>query len=47
MQQKADAAEHTPKKESERLALNGLDLRLGSRLHHLAQRPSTRSSHRG
>jgi len=34
----AEAALLTPVRESERLAMNGIDLRLGSRLHHLAQR---------
>jgi len=38
--EKAEAAQHTPERESERLAMNGLEVRLGSRLHHLAQRRS-------
>jgi len=36
--QQSEAALHTPTRESERLAMNGIDVRLGSRLHHLAQR---------
>ena len=38
MEQEAIARANTPAKSSERLAMNGLETRLGSRLHRLAER---------
>jgi Flp pilus assembly protein CpaB len=34
----AEAAQHTPAKESEKLAMSGIDLRIGSRLHRIASK---------
>ena len=36
----AEAAQHMPAKESERLAMSGIDLRIGSRLHRIAAKSS-------
>lgn len=42
----AEAALATPTRVSERLAMSGIDVRLGSRLHHLAARSAPRSHRR-